>query len=313
MHRAFISVVVFAALAGGLRGTAAASPFRTETLAPGLTLLIPADPDTARTNSLLVEREDGLLVVDAQPTARAAMELLGVIAGISPKPVRYLALSHAHVEATGGASAFPSDTLVIASQRCRDSLADADLELGAEIQARSADPTAWVEPERRIPVMIVTGRVRLEDPLHPIEFRALAPSHSPGDMLVYLPGSDSLHVGSLLFSHGNPYAEDATMRSWLDALNSISTRKPARIVGLRGPAVDIRAIRHNRDAFAWLRGQIDHAFIEQIPPERILQHVLDLPQLPDYFDPQATPSFLPGVIDRVLDEAITNRRKRGLM
>ncbi len=315
MHRTLASAVLLAAVAGSLPGLAAAPdavPFRTEELAPGVTLLTPADPSTARTNSLLVERQDGLLVIDAQPAVSAAKELLAVIGRISPKPVRYLAFSHPHAEAVGGATAFPSDTLVIGSRSCRDALADDERELGAEMRGRSEDPEAWVDPERRLPVLVVSSRVVLDDPHRRVEFRALVPSHSSGDMLVYLPGSDILYVGSLLFSDGNPYAEDATIRSWLDALNSISKRKPARIVGLHGPAVDVRAIRRNRDSFAWLRGRVEYAFVEQVPTERIRQFVFDSPQLGHHFDPDASPSFLPGVIDQVVGTAIENRRKRGL-
>ena len=205
------------------------------------------------------------------------------------------------------AAALPAETRdqLIALNTCRS------LDRGT-ICRLGRDPEAWVGPERRLPVLVVSSRVVLDDPHHRVEFRALVPSHSSGDMLVYLPGSDILYVGSLLFSDGNPYAEDATIRSWLDALNSISKRKPARIVGLHGPAVDVRAIRRNRDSFAWLRGRVEYAFVEQVPTERIRQFVFDSPQLGHHFDPDASPSFLPGVIDQVVGTAIENRRKRGL-
>src|SRR6187455_3658324 len=85
---------------------AAASPvaakrlgeFEIQELAKGVTLL------SGQTNSIVVERKDGLLVIDAQPSPEAGRALLAAIAKISKQPVRYLVLTHPHADAAGGAS-----------------------------------------------------------------------------------------------------------------------------------------------------------------------------------------------------------------
>src|SRR6185503_15148986 len=99
-------------------------PFTEEKLAEGVHLFRPADPSSARSNSLVVVRQDGLLVVDAQPTPEAARELLAAARSVSSLPVRYLVLTHPHAEAAGGASAFPDSTLVIGSAGCRFAMTD---------------------------------------------------------------------------------------------------------------------------------------------------------------------------------------------
>ena len=91
-----------------------AADFEVQTIAPGIAVY----RNTAGfpgANSLVVDRADGLLVVDGQPSPEAAKALLAQLAKASKKPVRYLILTHAHVEASGGASAFAPATLVVAS------------------------------------------------------------------------------------------------------------------------------------------------------------------------------------------------------
>ena len=91
--------------------------FIVDDVSEGVFLLRPVAARPELSNSLIVEREDGLLVVGPQASTSGAGELLQVIASISDKPVRYLVLTHAHAESVGGAAAFPESTLVIGSVR----------------------------------------------------------------------------------------------------------------------------------------------------------------------------------------------------
>jgi glyoxylase-like metal-dependent hydrolase (beta-lactamase superfamily II) len=139
--------------------------FTVDDVSEGVFILRPiaARPDLS--NSLIVEREDGLLVVGPQASTSGAGELLDVISSISDKPVRYLVLTHAHAESAGGASAFPESTLVIGSVNARDSLRDPAFDFGAEVRLRSDNPKRWQAPPKRLPVMVVHARTELEDPV----------------------------------------------------------------------------------------------------------------------------------------------------
>jgi glyoxylase-like metal-dependent hydrolase (beta-lactamase superfamily II) len=92
----------------------------------------------------VVEREDGVRVVDAQPTPAAAKELLDAFAQLTPKPVRFLVLSHPHVDDAGGATEFARDVLVIGSEGCRSAMTDAGYDFGAEARVRQGE--GWKEP-----------------------------------------------------------------------------------------------------------------------------------------------------------------------
>lgn len=284
-----------------------AESFVVEELAAGVLLFRPAADAPGRVNSLVVEREDGLLVVAAQPSPAAAGELLAAIRCRSTRPVSYLVLPHSHAEAGGGASAFADRVLVIGTTGCRDALARADYDFGAEVRARSTESSAWVEPERPAPVLVLESRTWLADPRNTVELLPLGRSHSRGDLLVRLPEHDVLYAGALLFPDDRPYADDARVGSWLSALNHLVRQRPRVLLPLRGPAVDIADLRGQRDALAWLRGQVDHALRERSTHDEVRDRVLRLPDIGSRF---ATDSpFLPGLVERVIQEAEARRKK----
>ena len=291
---------------------AAESPFRVEELTDGVFLYRPADGDYTRTNSMVVERSDGLLVVDAQPSPAAARELLEEISRRHSAPVRYLIYSHGHTEAVGGGSAFPSTTLVVASELTQASLKDSTADLGAEMRARAPDPATWTEPERRLASLVVRSVTMLDDPLHPVEVLSLGqPGHSAGDLMLKMAHVDLFYVGSLIFTDRNPYGTDAGVQFWLGSLNHMISERPKFVVGLRGPSLRRTDLIAQRDALAWLRGQVEARFMKLLPLNVIEDQVLAMDGIEKRFDMDADPSFAHTVIHVVVEESAEERRKRG--
>ena len=287
--------------------------FTVDDVSEGVFLLRPAAKRPDLSNSLVVEREDGLLVVGPQASVASAKELLDAVAALSAKPIRYLVLTHAHAESAGGASAFPKSTLVIGAVGARDSLRDPSFDFGAEVRLRSGNPRRWEAPAKRLPGLVVHARTELEDPVNEVELLPLAHAHSRSDMMVLLPNQNILYCGAVLFPDRNPYGGDADVGGWLSTLNHIAKLNPALAIPLRGEPMDARRVRIARDTLAWVRGQIDMGFVDRIAPERMTDWVLELEDLSRHFDADASPSFVRTVIDRALEEAIRERKKRGLM
>jgi glyoxylase-like metal-dependent hydrolase (beta-lactamase superfamily II) len=287
--------------------------FSADPIAEGVFLFRPIATRPELSNSLVVEREDGLLVVGPQASVEGARELLAAIATLGNKPVRYLVLTNAHADAAGGASAFPEATLVIATVNARDALRDPAHDFGAEVRLRSSNSKSWSAPPIRLPVLIVHARTELEDPVNEIELLPLAHAHTTSDLLVFLPNQNILYCGALLFPDRNPYAADGDVGGWLSALNHIAKMNPAVAIPLRGEVLDARQVRELRDALAWVRGQIDLGFVDHVAPEQMTEWVLESDDAASYFDLDASPSFARTVIDQALEEAIAQRKKRGLM
>lgn len=308
-----LPIVLVLALVLAVGGCASeGGSFTVEALSDGVHLLRPAEGDAERTNSLVVEQAEGLVVVGAQPTPAAARELLRAVERLGSLPVRYLVIPHSHADAAGGASAFPETTLVVGTGPAHEALSDPEYDFGAEARARSKDPDGWVEPPRRMPGMLIHGRVDLDDEERPVRLLPAPRTHSRGDMMVYLPATDTMYVGSLLSRERNPYAKDAHVETWISALNHLIKTRPAQIVSLRGPRPDRELLRERRDAFAWVRSHVSQGFIDGVAPAAIPDRVLASAEIAEYFDLEASPSYASSVVAQALDEVIQFRRRRGL-
>lgn len=319
--RAIAPWIVLAALLAGLAAAQSddARPgnpgaFRVENLAPGVDLYRPARSSPDHANSLVVARDDGLLVVDAQPTPRAAQDLLTAIRSQTEQPVRFLVFSHPHAVASGGADAFPRSTIRIASVGYRDAVTDPEFDYIAELRrdddAPEADPAAALERPRA--TLILFGRTRLEDSRNPVILLPVAEAHSPGDLLAYLPDAGIVAAGSIPYAGRNPYANGARIGAWIGQLNHLMSMAPRRVVPVQGAATDVDGLRRRRDALMWLRRKVDDALAEGTEPDQIPAAIRAVPGFRERFNDQVRPSFLDGLIDQVIVEAREHRRNLGL-
>jgi hypothetical protein len=69
-------------------------------------------------------------------------------------------------------------------------------------------------------------------------------------------------------------------------------------------------VRKQRDALAWLRGQVGSIFIDRPPVEAIHGMVLESEGIDEYLD--VDEPFRTILIDRAIDEAYEKRKKFGL-
>lgn len=314
MRRAALSLALLAAGAS-LRAADVPAPrrvgaFDVRTLAPGVSVFTAAVAGMDPANSLVVERRDGLLVVDAQPSADAGRELLAAIAKETKKSVRYLVLTHPHAEACGGASAFPASVLVVASVRARDKLAEPAYDFGGEARARGA--AGYAPPARPVPVLVADGPFILDDPDRRVVVYPLPRGHSEGNLMVEVPSVHVWALGSLLVADRNPYAGDAVIGQWLATLNELVRLPEATLVPAHGPPQTPEEARALRDAFSWARARIQKGFVDLVPREEIVPQALADPKAATWFDLTAKPSFARGVFDLVYAEALDDRKKRGL-
>lgn len=290
-----------------------APQFTLRELGSGVHLVVPVTPAPDAVNALVVERSDGLLVVEAQPTPAAARSMLSSIARTIPGPVRLLVLSHPHAESSGGATAFPASTVVIAADGYEEAIADESYDFGAESRELAGD--GWTDPPRRRATLTLSGRATLADGDLTVVVQPIGQAHTRGDLIVEVPERGVLWLGGLVVPPRNAVwaGADSRIGSWLPTINALLKSESSTIVGLRAGPLDRDGLRALRDSLAWLRGQVENAFIERVPLESMRARVLAADDIGRFFDDPADDPFLPRLIDRVIDEAVAQRRKRGVM
>ena len=90
-----------------------------------------------------------------------------------------------------------------------------------------------------------------------VEFRLqpVGPSHTPEDLVVYVPGLRALFAGDLVFRGRVPFVGQADSRRWIQALDRMLDLRPRLLVPGHGPVSDHPAqdLAQTRDYLAYLR------------------------------------------------------------
>ena len=307
-------ILLLVALLGVFVGTLAEetpeTPFQTIELADGVWLFRAPDGDARFRNAMVVERNDGLLVVDSQPTPAAARVFQQQLKNLLGDTTRYLILSHPHAEAAGGASAFDDDrTIVAASVRYNQVLANQDYDFAADCRHRF-EPE-WVAPPRRTATLEIHARTVLTDDRNMVVLLPLQRGHSAGDLSILLPQHKLIYVGSVVYPDRNPYFADGSPEGTLRYFNGLIRDQHEIIVGSQGDPVSGQQLRQLRDGLAWIRGQITFQFVNRVPEEEIVNRVLAEKDFGKFFALETEPNFSRQVLDRAVFEMITDRKKRG--
>jgi cyclase len=239
--RALGSIAVLAglcALAPVLQAETA-EPFTLTEIKPGVFAAIarPGDDD-AIGNAGFVVGSDGVLVVDGFATPKAAERLLAGIREKTPLPVRWLVVTHHHLDHWGGGSVFAkAGAAVVAQENARGRM----LGLG---QQASPD----VAERLRLALPLLTYREALTLWLGDRRVDVFTiPGHTDGDSLVSVPDANVPLRGDLLQNKAVPSLSDANTEAWIRTLDELgpAVSVAAIVPGHGGVArpLDIRALR----------------------------------------------------------------------
>jgi len=279
-------------------------------LADGVWLYRAPDDNPRLSNSLVVERSDGLLVVDSQPTPVSAGLFRKQLATQLDAPIRYLVLSHPHAEAAGGASGFDdTGALLIGSSAFNRTMKDPESDFGAECRDKIGD--GWVDPPRRSATLEILSSTRLDDERNTVDLLPLKRGHSRGDMTVSLPDLRLLYIGGVIYPDRNPYMRDGSAEGSLRFFNSLIRDKYATIVGIHGDPIAELELKRLRDGLAWLRGRITYHFVQKVAEAEIADKVLNDEGIEEQFNMDARPNFVRSVVESAITEMISDRKSRG--
>ena len=145
-------------------------------------------------NSGVVIGDKGVVVIDAKTTEEGGRGLVAAIAKLTPKPITHLIETHSDGDHVNGVVAFPRDIGIIAHANNRNDQVVAPLQATVEVGGGRCIP-----PQDRLPNMIVdTERVSTTLDGERFEILYYGPSHTNGDLIVYLPTYKVVFTGDLL-------------------------------------------------------------------------------------------------------------------
>ncbi|MBI2467320.1 MAG: MBL fold metallo-hydrolase [Candidatus Rokubacteria bacterium] len=221
--------------------------FELREVADGVRVAVAAPAYKVNSNAVIIEVDDGLIVVDTHSKPSAARALLGMLRDLTPKPVRYVVNTHFHWDHWHGNEAYPGaypDVEVITSHVTREAMVrkgfkrirDHVRSVPAEIAKLRADLAAATDPGRRaelaenlrqaeayldevsalkptLPTMTFEHTMRLFKGDREIHLLYFGRAHTEGDIFVYLPREKVVATGDCVIGW-TPFMGDGYPEDW---------------------------------------------------------------------------------------------------
>lgn len=187
-------------------------------------------------NAGFVITANGVVVIDALGSPVLAQRLLNQIRRITPLPVTHVIVTHYHADHIYGLQTFKAaGARIIAHRAALEYLNSDNARIRLETSRQGMAPwvneqtqlvTAdeWLEGEKTLTV----GGVRFQ-------ITPLGPSHTPEDLVVYVPEKKLLFTGDLVFRNRIPFVGQADSGRWVKALDTLLAFETVAMVPGHGP------------------------------------------------------------------------------
>ena len=187
-------------------------------------------------NAAFVVTPAGVVVIDALGSPALATRLVAAIAKITTVPVTHIIVTHYHADHIYGLQTFKAlGAKIIAHEAARTYLNSENARL--RLDASRQDLAPWINANTQlIPAdQWVSSETQVTVGGVDFQIKPVGPSHTPEDLVVYLPSEKLLFAGDLVFRSRIPYVGQADSRSWIIALDSLLSFDTAVIVPGHGP------------------------------------------------------------------------------
>ena len=187
-------------------------------------------------NAGFVVTPQGVVVVDSLGSPVLAQRLLAQIRRITPLPVTHVIVTHYHADHIYGLQTFKAlGARIVAHRAAREYLNSDTARLRLEASRQELAP--WVDEKTQLTDAdewldgdkeLIVGGVRFQ-------IKSVGPSHTPEDLVVYLPEKKLLFAGDLVFRSRVPFVGQADSGHWIKALDLLLAFDTKVVVPGHGP------------------------------------------------------------------------------
>ena len=225
-------------------------------------------------NSTAIIGDEGVILVDTGFTDEIGRHLKAAVAQITDKPVTYIINTHHHGDHTLGNSEFEG-AQIISAEKCRDLVNETGYEwiglvenmTGYKFPNTKPVPASIVYPEDSQNTVTLLG----------VEMQLRVPhgSHTPGDMMVYLPKFQILISGDILVNRMIPSFRDAHVKTWINTLEQIQNMDIKTIIPGHGPLMTLKDVKGMHRRMADLYASVEAGYKKGLMDSEI-RKTLDL-------------------------------------
>ena len=219
-------------------------------------------------NAAFVVTPGGVVVIDALGSPELARELRAEIARVTPLPVTHVIVTHYHADHIYGLQVFKEAGATIVAHRQALLYLNSDT-AQQRLKASREELFPWIDGSTRLVEadLWLDGPTALRVGGQVFEIRPAGPSHTPEDLVVWVPAQRVLFVGDLVFRGRLPFVGQADSAHWVEALDALLAYEAQAIVPGHGPvSASARAdLELTRDYLQHLRRTMGEAAREMEP------------------------------------------------
>lgn len=192
-------------------------------------------------NSVVIEGDAGVILIDSGSTDQVGRRISKHVAAITPKPATHVINTHHHGDHVLGNGAFEGAE-IISSEQCKTLVERTGYEwveimenmIGAKFPNTVPIPAS----------MTFAEGLRTERIIHGVRLVFWVPkgSHTPGDLMVFLPEEGILVAGDIMVNQTVPVMMDASIRNWIGTLQEIAALEAKTIVPGHGPLMTTKDV-----------------------------------------------------------------------
>lgn len=187
-------------------------------------------------NAGIIVGPDSIVVIDTLISAKEAQRFLRDIREISDKPISYVINTHYHLDHSFGNAVFAGqNAAIIAHAGCRDEMEHKGAGVLANAEKYGLTPEDMAGTVIAYPDLTFTDRLQLYLGGLAVELIHVAPSHSKGSILVFLPAEKVVFAGDDLFTDFHPYMGDGDLPGWQQTLDFLAALDADYIIPGHGP------------------------------------------------------------------------------
>lgn len=174
-----------------------------------------ASGSTGSNNGVIVGNQ-GVVLIDTGITTDSEKVELAEIAKVTPKPIAAAILTHSDADHVTGLAVLPEGITIVSQENCK-----------TEMEAAMNNPPANGRPVTKVPLPTKTVDKKDSMTLEGVKFEFLhvAPAHTSGDLVVYLPDQKIVFTGDII-SGNTPYPlihleKHGSSEGWIETVTAI--------------------------------------------------------------------------------------------
>lgn len=253
-----LSVVVMMMAAACVQAAATVGdyPMKAEKVAEGVYAIISPATDFPNkenlgwnSNAAFVITDKGLLVFDTGSSETIGKALLKTIRTVSDAPIRWVINSHSHGDHWLGNGAFDAEkpAEMIASDVAIDLMKKNGFDWVDRFNNMTGGATGKFTPV--VAKDAVTQAIERDFGGLKVQILFSGNSHSPGDIVFWLPQKKVLLTGDTMYTKRPPATFDANVKQWIAFLAEVGKLEPEIVIPGHGPVAGAESISNLHDYF----------------------------------------------------------------